>query len=68
MNTTCTQTTRTRSLTQGSQNRSAEDLLRDVAFALRLARQTAQSIRDEAARVNAATLRVESDPQPTVAI
>jgi hypothetical protein len=33
----------------------AEQLLRDVAFALRLARQAAREIRDERARVRPAT-------------
>jgi hypothetical protein len=63
MNTTCTEPTRT-----VPQQPTADELLRDVAFALRLGRQAAQAIRDEAARVNPRTLRREADVRPVIAV
>jgi hypothetical protein len=56
MTATLTETRQTRPSTQVASTRrpSAEDMLRDVAFALRLARRTAQAIHDEAAGTKSA--------------
>lgn len=63
MTATCTEPRQTRSSTQVRTERrpAVEDLLRDMAFAMRLARQAAQEIRTEAAAVERA---VPADQAP----